>query len=116
MKTTTKWLLMATTAVVLSAGILVAIPMYANRQQQTTTRVAGIPKCPITCKRCALYYDGNCSCVTIIPNPDNCSEFWMCDNGVPILMECPDGLYFCAETASCSWTWDPKCTFNCTAR
>ena len=101
MKTTTKWLLMATTAVVLSAGILVAIPMYANRNQPTTRWA---PNCP------PPKLDGT---VILIPNPDDCSEFFECDHGIPVVMECPEGLYFCAEKDSCSWIWDPQCTFDC---
>jgi len=65
-----------------------------------------VPECPPPSE------NGN---LTLIPNPNNCSEYYLCDNGVLHIMECPGGLYFCSEKASCSWSWDPECTFNCTA-
>lgn len=30
----------------------------------------------------------------LLPNPDDCSSFFMCSNGVPILQKCPEGLFF----------------------
>ena len=51
--------------------------------------------------------------VILIPNPNNCSEFFECQNGVPVLMCCPDGLYFCDEKDTCAWIWDEECTFGC---
>ena len=51
--------------------------------------------------------------VTFIANPNNCSEFWGCDNGEPVLMSCPGGLYFCSEKDICAWVWDPECKFDC---
>ena len=105
-KTTTKWMLAVVAAAVLCVGTLVAVPMYESRNQPTTRWWP--PVCPPI--------KGESQPVILIPNPDNCSEFWECDNGVPILIECPDGLYFCSEKASCSWTWDPECVFNCVAR
>ncbi len=30
----------------------------------------------------------------LLPNPDDPCSFYSCDNGVAILMECPDGLCF----------------------
>jgi hypothetical protein len=53
--------------------------------------------------------------VTFIANPENCSSFYECDNGVPVPMGCPGGLYFCTERQLCSWVWDEECTFNCVA-
>jgi hypothetical protein len=50
---------------------------------------------------------------TFIANPNNCSEFWGCENGVPTLMSCPGGLYFCSEKNICAWVWDPDCKFDC---
>jgi valyl-tRNA synthetase len=51
--------------------------------------------------------------VTFIPNPNNCSEFFECDNGVPVLMSCPAGLYFCSKKEICDWIWDPECKYDC---
>jgi hypothetical protein len=44
--------------------------------------------------------EGSCPAVdplnytVILPNPEDCSSFIMCSNGVPILQKCLDGLYF----------------------
>ena len=52
--------------------------------------------------------------ITIIPNPNNCSSFFECDNGIAVEVGCPDGLYFCSEKGLCTWNWDPDCKFDCT--
>ncbi len=39
----------------------------------------------------------------LLPNPEDCSSFFSCSNGVPILMHCPDGLYFNDELDVCDW-------------
>ncbi|KAL1482298.1 hypothetical protein MTO96_033882, partial [Rhipicephalus appendiculatus] len=31
---------------------------------------------------------------TLIANPLNCSTFFMCQQGIPVLMECPQKLHF----------------------
>jgi hypothetical protein len=59
---------------------------------------------------CPPQVDGN---LTLISNPDNCSSYYECDNGVPVLMGCPSTLYFCSEKSTCTWIWEPDCTFNC---
>ncbi|MDR0334254.1 MAG: carbohydrate-binding module family 14 protein [Dysgonamonadaceae bacterium] len=101
MKTKAKWLLAATVAV--CVGILVAIPLYANRDVVVGTRFA--PICPPD--------NGE---LVLLPNPDDCSTFFECDNGVPVFMECPDGLYYCAEKMICDWMWDTDCSFNCVTK
>jgi hypothetical protein len=60
---------------------------------------------------CPPQTDGN---ATLIANPNNCSEYFECDNGLPRPMGCPDDLSFCSEKGTCSWTWDPDCKFDCT--
>jgi hypothetical protein len=97
-KTKTKWLLAATIAI--CVGILVAIPLYANRDVVVSTR--SIPVCPPD--------DGN---LVLLPEPNDCSIYYLCDNGVPRWHECPDGLYYCAEKQICDWMWDTDCSFNC---
>jgi len=49
----------------------------------------------------------------LFPNPDNCSQYFQCDNGIPVLVSCPPDLYYCSQLQSCTWPWDPNCTFNC---
>ncbi|GFG36083.1 hypothetical protein Cfor_03658 [Coptotermes formosanus] len=61
---------------------------------------------------CPEHSDKN---LTLIPNPNNCSAYYECDNGVPVPMGCPDGLYFCNESQICTWVWEPGCTFDCKA-
>ena len=45
----------------------------------------------------------------LLPNPADCSTFFSCSNGVPILMHCPDGLHFNAELDVCDWPQDAGC-------
>ncbi len=37
------------------------------------------------------------------PNLGDCSTFFYCRNGVPILMDCPEGLLFNAKLDVCDW-------------
>ena len=39
----------------------------------------------------------------LLPNPENCSTFFVCSNGIPILMRCPDGLVFNDELDVCEF-------------
>jgi len=50
---------------------------------------------------------------TLFPNPEDCSQYFQCDNGIPVLISCPPDLYFCPQQEACAWAWDPGCTFNC---
>jgi hypothetical protein len=59
---------------------------------------------------CPPQIDGN---LTLLSNPANCSSYYECDNEVAVLMDCPSTLYFCGEKATCTWIWEPGCTFNC---
>ncbi len=45
----------------------------------------------------------------LLPNPGNCSTFFMCSNGVPILMQCPAGLYFDSRRDVCDWPQNTDC-------
>jgi hypothetical protein len=51
--------------------------------------------------------------VTLIPNPNDCSSYYLCDNGVVVPMDCPPGLWFCSEKQSCNWPEDEQCTYDC---
>ncbi len=41
----------------------------------------------------------------LLPNPEDCSQFFSCSNGVPILMDCPDMLWFNNELDVCDFPW-----------
>ena len=83
------------------------------------TLLCKVPQPPssvaVSCMLCISYllYSGT---VALAPNYNDCSAYYVCDNGVLFAMSCPDGLYFCYEKGTCSWSWDPECKFNCVAR
>ncbi len=54
----------------------------------------------------------NDGAVALFPCPEDCSKFWECDNGNPVLHECPDGLWYCSELHACSPFWDFFCNFS----
>ena len=62
--------------------------------------------------------DGMCPAVdpldhtVLLPNPEDCSSFFSCSNGVPILMHCPDGLEFNSEVDVCDWPQNAGCDPN----
>ncbi len=45
----------------------------------------------------------------LLPCPEDCGKFYSCSYGVPILMHCPDGLYFNAEWEVCDWPQNVPC-------
>ena len=51
--------------------------------------------------------------VVLIADPNNCQRFFECQNGMPVPMCCPAGLYYCSEKQTCAWIWDEECTFDC---
>jgi hypothetical protein len=65
---------------------------------------------PAAAPECPPQVDG---ILTLIANPDNCSAYYECDNGVPKPMGCPEGLYFCSQKATCAWVWEPDCIYDC---
>ncbi len=48
-------------------------------------------------------------CTVLLPVPGSCPDFYSCSNGVPILMHCPDGLYFNDELDVCDWPRNVSC-------
>uniref|UniRef100_A0A182PL69 Chitin-binding type-2 domain-containing protein n=1 Tax=Anopheles epiroticus TaxID=199890 RepID=A0A182PL69_9DIPT len=40
---------------------------------------------------------------TIMGSPTNCSEFYMCRDGRPVLFACPENMYFDVDTAACGY-------------
>ncbi|XP_067003843.2 chondroitin proteoglycan 2-like [Anabrus simplex] len=47
--------------------------------------------------------------VQLFPKPDNCSQYYECDNGHPVVMECPPGLEFNAANDTCDYPWSANC-------
>ena len=45
-----------------------------------------------------------------LPNPANCSTYYMCSHGVPYLYSCPDHLEFNSRTNTCDFSWRAGCT------
>ncbi|XP_029051176.1 peritrophin-1-like [Osmia bicornis bicornis] len=47
--------------------------------------------------------------VTLLPNPDSCKTFYLCNDGIPYLMQCPDGLDFNPEERVCDLPEQANC-------
>lgn len=46
----------------------------------------------------------------LLPNPSDCSSFFVCSNGVPILQRCPGELHFNAYLNTCDWPQHARCS------
>ena len=45
----------------------------------------------------------------LLPNPTDCSSFFSCSNGIPVLFQCPGGLHFNNELQTCDWPDNANC-------
>ncbi|XP_055374569.1 peritrophin-1-like [Condylostylus longicornis] len=45
----------------------------------------------------------------LLPNPKNCSQYYHCDAGEPILKECPHKLHFNPKLLVCDFPNRAKC-------
>jgi hypothetical protein len=54
---------------------------------------SAVPTCP----------DDNNGSIILIPNPDDCTTYYECEGGHPVLRNCPAGLFFCKEINACTW-------------
>jgi hypothetical protein len=45
----------------------------------------------------------------MLPHPTDCSSFFKCSNGVPILTHCPAGLHFNEQINVCDWPQNANC-------
>ncbi|XP_018022213.1 cell wall protein DAN4 [Hyalella azteca] len=52
----------------------------------------------------------SCSSNGIIPNPRDCSTFFVCSNGLPVLMNCSDNLLYNPDTEKCDFPENVDCT------
>ncbi len=48
----------------------------------------------------------------LLPNANSCRCYFSCSNGVPISMECPEGLHFSDELDVCMFPKDANCCYN----
>uniref|UniRef100_A0A336LTC5 CSON015617 protein n=1 Tax=Culicoides sonorensis TaxID=179676 RepID=A0A336LTC5_CULSO len=56
--------------------------------------------------------DGICNGMpdgTLMPNPYNCSDFYICNGGVGTILNCPEGLHFNPQTLTCEYPEDVQC-------
>ena len=45
----------------------------------------------------------------LLPNPNDCSQFFMCMDETPILTDCPAGLYFNPDLGVCDYPQNVDC-------
>ncbi|XP_054724403.1 probable chitinase 10 isoform X2 [Uloborus diversus] len=45
----------------------------------------------------------------LIPHPDNCQKFYLCDNGTPYLRSCQSGLHFNSKIQACDYPENVNC-------
>ena len=85
----------------LRMALFAALPLAAMMMFSSYSDGAG-PQCP---------FDDS-GFTVLLPNPENCSTFFSCSNGVPILMNCPDGLVFYQRLGTCSVPSGEGCEDN----
>ena len=44
-----------------------------------------------------------------VQNPQNCSSYYRCTNGIAVIEHCPANLYFNVKTNSCDWYFNVNC-------
>ncbi|XP_066595651.1 peritrophin-1-like [Prorops nasuta] len=63
---------------------------------------------PVVCPN-----ESNPDFAILIPNPKDCKSYYVCEGLVPILMQCPYGLYFNPVLKVCDWPKNSKCKLRC---
>ncbi len=93
-------------AVALVATTLITLGLLPPEQ------VAGASEEPSSYDVCS-----NVSCqlivpdfVMLLPHPESCNKFCLCDWGVPISMTCPQDLHFNPTLMVCDWPANAGCT------
>ena len=46
----------------------------------------------------------------LLPHPDDCNKFYICDSGLPHLKECQPGLHFNAKIKTCDYPRNAGCS------
>ena len=75
----------------------------------STTETSGSTSATDSCKPRVCPAVDPLDHTVLLPNPADCSTFYSCSNGVPILMHCPGGLHFNAELDVCDWPRNVRC-------
>jgi hypothetical protein len=78
--------------------LFAALPLAAMFMFSSYSSVSGV-QCP----------DGDTGITVLIPHPSDCSAFFLCSNGVPVLQKCPSGLHFNANLGTCDWPHNAGC-------
>jgi hypothetical protein len=78
--------------------VAIASPLLAAPQQSKVVR--NIVQCP----------NNDNSEYVSLPHPEDCTSFFKCDWGQPILFHCPDGLHFNPTIQVCDWPHSAGCT------
>ena len=76
-----------------------------------TARTPGLPSRPVK----TAVSDESCPAKdgkypVFLPNPSDCSTYYMCSNGVPYLYSCPADLEFNSRRHVCDFSWRARCT------
>jgi len=79
------------------------VMLAGNIYMKSVLSAYGIPECPPNS-------NGE---IVLIPNPEDCSTYFECIDGQPVLRDCPDNYYYCEEKQHCTWEWDTDCAFDC---
>ncbi|MCL2561811.1 MAG: carbohydrate-binding module family 14 protein [Rikenellaceae bacterium] len=79
------------------------VMLAGNIYMKSVVAAYGIPDCPPN-------PHGE---IVLIPNPEDCSTYFECIDGQPVLRDCPDNYYYCEEKQHCTWEWDTDCAFDC---
>ncbi|XP_046393911.1 chondroitin proteoglycan-2-like [Ischnura elegans] len=71
------------------------------------TSKPGNDGCPKVQPKCPAENSGN---AILLPNPDDCGSYCVCDWGNAIFMSCPDGLEFNPKLMVCDWPANAGCS------
>ncbi|XP_003739452.1 chondroitin proteoglycan 2 [Galendromus occidentalis] len=82
-------------------GVLVLTLASMALAEDFTYHDDGVPSCPVR--------DDAKGNATIVPDPFNCTTFYICSNGVSHHIQCPDNLQFNTNLRVCDWPEEVQC-------
>ncbi|KAL7299620.1 hypothetical protein TKK_0007382 [Trichogramma kaykai] len=47
--------------------------------------------------------------LSLVANPNDCGSYYVCDTGIPVIMQCPGGLHFNVAEKVCDWPINACC-------